>query len=143
MMTSAQTKALWRAIRKSSDRTLLRFFEEVQKKRLLTIRCPSCKKNVFPPRPFCPDCLNQEVEVTEHGGRGRVYAFTTMGEPSEGGKPMTVAMVELQGVEGRVFAAVDCPFEEMTIGMEVIVVYSQWEGMVVPWFRPLEPDERG
>ncbi len=135
-MTVTRSKALWRAIEKNGDKAMARFFEGLQQRRLLVIRCRSCDTLHFPPRAFCPDCLSEDVELEEHSGRGEVYSFTTMAQPSSRGNPITVAMVNLEGVEGRVFSRVKLPYEEMTIGMNVEVDYIELDGIVLHCFRP-------
>jgi hypothetical protein len=128
---------MWRAIKKNSDKTLYRFFEELQNKKLLVIRCSACDTFHFPPRSFCPDCLNEEVELVEHSGKGEVYAFTSVANESSSGKPITFAMVDLEGVEGRIFTMVEAPYEEMSMGMEVEAGYLEKENMVIPCFKPV------
>ena len=137
-MVTTESQALWRAIKKNSDKMLYRFFEEgLAQKKLLIIQCGSCNTYHFPPRSFCPDCLNEEVELVEHPGRGKVYAFTSMADKSSGGKPITYAMVDLEGVEGRIFTMIEAPYEEMSIGMEVEAGYLEKESMVILCFKPV------
>jgi len=45
-------------------------------------------------------------------------------------------MVDLEGVDGRMFTRVEAAYEEMAIGMEVTAGYLEKEGMVLPYFRP-------
>jgi len=133
-----ESRALRRAIKKNSDKMLYRFFEEgLAQKKLLIIQCDSCNTCHFPPRSFCPDCLSEKVELVEHTGRGKVYAFTSMVDKSCGGKPITYAMVDLDGVVGRMFTMVDTPYEEMSIGMEVEAGYLERDSMVIPCFKPV------
>lgn len=136
-MSSLGPKALLRAVAKNGDRAFSRFFEGLQQRKLVITRCHICGTCHFPPRPFCPDCFDQEVQFVEHPGRGRIYAYTAMADQSSGGEPITFAMVELEGVEGRFFTRIDAPYEEMTIGMEVEADYLEREGIVLPCFRPM------
>jgi len=137
-MITTESQALWRAIKKNSDKMLYRFFEEgLAQRKLLIIRCGSCDTFHFPPRSFCPDCLTEDVELVEHPGKGKVYAFTSMADQSSGGKPITYAMVDLEGVEGRIFTMVEAAYEEMSIGMEVEAGYLEKEDMVIPCFKPV------
>ena len=137
MMTS-QSKARWRAIKKNSDKMLYRFFEEgLAQRKLLIIQCSPCNTCHFPPRSFCPDCLTEDLKLTEHSGKGKVYAFTSMADKSSGDKPITYAMVDLEGVEGRIFTMIEAPYEEMSIGMEVEAGYIEKENLVIPCFKPV------
>jgi uncharacterized OB-fold protein len=106
----------------------------LQSKQLLVPRCVDCDVQFFPPGPVCPDCLGEEIEFVEHPGRGRIYAFTAMDNPFSGGESMTLAMIELQGVEGRIFARVDAPYEKLAVGMEVSMDYWEREGILLPCY---------
>ena len=75
--------------------------------------------------------------MVEHPGKGRIYAFTSMPGPSSKDQPTTLAMVELDGVEGRIFARVEAPYEEMAFGMEVEISYFDLDGIVLPGFKPV------
>ncbi len=141
-MSIAELKALWRAIEKNSDKGMSLFFEGLKQKTLLITRCHSCSTLYFPPQTSCPDCLTEDVTMVEHTGKGRVYAFTSMSGPSSKGQPVTLVMVELDGVEGRIFARVEAPYEEMAIGMEVEVNYFDLDGIVLPGFRPVSKESR-
>ena len=137
-MVTTESQALWRAIKKNSDKMLYRFFEEgLAQRKILIIQCGSCNTNYFPPRSFCPDCLTEDVKLLEHSGRGKVYAFTSMVVKSSGDKPITCAMVDLEGVEGRMFTMVEAPYEKMSIGMEVEAGYIEKEDLVIPCFKPI------
>ena len=135
-MTTPRSKALWRAIEKNGDKAMSRFFEGLQQHRIMISRCRPCNARHFPPRVFCPCCLREDVTFEEHSGRGTVYSFTTMVQPSLGGDPITVAMVELEGVKGRIFSRVEIPYTEMTIGMAVEVDYFEVDGICLHRFRP-------
>lgn len=136
-MSIGELKALWRAIEKNGDKGMSLFFQGLKEKTLLVARCHCCNTLYFPPQTSCPDCLTEDVTTVEHPGKGRVYAFTSMSGPSSKGQPVTLAMVELDGVEGRIFTRVETSYEEMAIGMEVEVNYFDLDGIVLPGFRPI------
>ncbi len=142
-MSLGESKALWRAIEKGGDKGLSHFFQGLKQKTFLIARCNSCNTLYFPPQTYCPDCLTEDVTMVEHPGKGKVYAFTSMSGPSSKGQPITLAMVELDGVEGRIFARVETPYEEMAIGMEVEVNYFNLDGIVLPGFRPVSNGSKG
>jgi len=136
-MTSFGSNALWRAINKNGDKAISAFFEGLQQRRLIISRCQSCNTSYSPPRTFCPECLSKKIDLEGHTGRGRVYSFTTMTQPSSHGNLITVAMVELDGVEGRLFSRVEVPYEGMIIGMAVEVDYFELNGIILHCFRPV------
>ncbi len=137
MMSQEELKALWRAIEKNSDKGMSLFFQGLKERTLFLSRCQSCNNLYYPPQISCPDCLTEDMTMVEHPGRGRVYAFTSMPDPSSKDQPITLAMVELDGVEGRIFARMEAPYEKMAIGMEVEVNYFDLDGIIMPGFRPV------
>jgi uncharacterized OB-fold protein len=140
MMSQGELKALLRAIEKNGDKGMSRFFDGLKEKTLLVNRCHSCNTLYFPPQTYCPDCLTEDVTMVKHPGEGRVYAFTSMPGSSSKDQPVTLAMVELDGVEGRIFARVEAPFEEMAVGMEVEINYFDLDGIIMPGFRPVSKE---
>jgi hypothetical protein len=52
--------------------------------------------------------------------------------------PYVVALVELEEGPTLMSNVIDCPVDEMRIGMPVEVVFDDWpEGVSIPKFRPL------
>jgi uncharacterized OB-fold protein len=60
-------------------------------------RCRSCQTVYFPPRPFCPDCNADDVEVFAASGRARLYSYVISHLPAPGFEPPhAIALVELE-----------------------------------------------
>jgi len=115
-----------------------RFFAELANERFMTTRCPACGITFFPPRTVCPDCLGEELEWVELPGTGTVYAFSQQHHAMYFTKPEVVAVVDLDGSEGRVFTLIDVAFEEAEIEMPVEVTYiASPFGPTVHRFRPV------
>lgn len=54
------------------------FFKNLKEGRLTTTKCKRCAKLLWPPRTVCPNCLSDELEWTDLGTKGELYAFTEM-----------------------------------------------------------------
>jgi len=52
------------------------FHDSVCEKKLTASRCVKCGAIYLPPRPICPACRSDEMEITNIKGRGRLVAFT-------------------------------------------------------------------
>jgi uncharacterized OB-fold protein len=135
-MGAWRSEAVSRAIAKNGDEAFERFFQGLQKRTLWVTECRLCDSRFFPPQTCCPDCLNIDVGFTVHSGEGVIYAFTSMADPAESRRTLSLAMVELEGVSGRIFTMVDVSYEDLKIGMKVSVDYVEREGLVLTCFRP-------
>lgn len=56
-----------------------KFFQELRDhKRLIGIRCPSCKKVYVPPRQICGPCFKKMDELVQVGPQGTLVAYTIL-----------------------------------------------------------------
>jgi uncharacterized protein len=76
---------------------------------------------------------------TPVSGRGRVVTFTVNHQPwiPELAEPYIVAIIELEEQAGLRFLSnvIDCPPDEVEIGMPVRVVFEQVEDVWIPLFE--------
>ncbi len=95
-----------------------KFIDSLNAGRLVTSRCASCRKTIWPPSDLCPSCLG-EVEWVELGRRGRLVEFS---ESFLVGKPSLFGLVELdEGV--RLVAKIECSdASKLKAGMPVEMV---------------------
>ena len=104
------------------------FWEATKQGTLLVQRCAKCRTWQYYPRPVCMRCMSRELEWREASGKGTIYSFTITRMPPEGfedWKPYAIASVELP--EGtRVMAHIlNCPLEELRIGMKVRAAFEK------------------
>src|SRR5262245_7733243 len=96
--------------------------------RLRMLRCATCGRFTHPPGPVCRHCLSPEVAPQELSGRGEVYTFTVNHQAWSERllAPYTIAIVELAEEPGLRLLTniVDCPPDEVRIGMPVEVVFE-------------------
>lgn len=96
-----------------------RFIDFLKAGRLVTSKCISCRKTIWPPSDHCPSCLGDEVEWVELEQRGRLIEYSEsflMDEPSLFG------LVELDdGI--RLVAKIECAdASRLRRGMPVAMV---------------------
>ncbi len=113
-------------------------------KRLAINRCDDCSRFHHPPKPICPFCWSSSLTLTEVSGRGTVHLamFLRQGAPapdvdySKG--PHPVVTVELEEQEALRFSStvVDCPLEDIRIGLPVELTWIERFGSPFPVFRP-------
>lgn len=110
---------------------------------LLVTRCRACGRMSAPLRPICPSCWSSELSPVPVSGRGIVHLLTFLhqgpaaqGVDYAGGFPL--AAIELAEQPGlRVEATVlDCPREQLRVGLEVELTWMDRDGAPWPAFRP-------
>ena len=119
-----------------------RFYWEAAKRGELAIqRCRACKTFVHPPRSECPRCASSDLGPERVSGRGAVHSFT-IGHHAASGVPTPFALVLVELDEQkdlRVLAnLLDCPLDQIRIGMRVAVTFEEvGGGVTLPQFRRL------
>ena len=116
--------------------------------KLLINRCDDCSRFHHPPKPVCPDCWSSNLTPTEVEGRGEVFLAMHLhqGAPAPGVDyekgPHPVVAVELEGLGGVRFSStvIDCPLEQVEIGLPVELTWIERYGAPFPVFRPRTND---
>ncbi len=57
------------------------FQESIEKGKLIGSRCRSCQALYLPPRPICPGCRSQDMEMVNFKGEGKLIAYTVISVP--------------------------------------------------------------
>ena len=117
------------------------FWDACRRHELRLQRCGACGRYWFPPGLVCPECLSDDWEWALTSGRGQVFSFVVMHRVYHKGfandVPYPVALIELE--EGPHFLSnlVDCPLDEIRIGLPVEVVFDEvTPEHTLPKFRP-------
>jgi uncharacterized OB-fold protein len=107
------------------------------------LRCRVCRTWVHPPSPVCPGCLGKDLAVEAVSGRATVLSYTLNHQPwvPAPDHPYAIAIVEIAEQPGLRLMTniVNCPPEEVRIGMPVRVLFEAHEDVHVPLFEPAEP----
>ena len=106
---------------------------------LLIHYCSACKRLFHPPAPICPHCTSFEVGPRAVSGLAKVITFTVNRQAwtPDLAQPYVVAIVQLAEQEDLTFLTniVNCPVEEVAIGMAVRVSFLQCEDVWIPLFE--------
>jgi len=116
------------------------YFAAARAGRLVVQRCTGCGALRFPPRELCSACLATEAAWQEVSGRGEVFSYYVMHQIYHPGfaaeVPYAVVVVKLEEGPKLTSNVVDCPLDEIAIGMPVEVVFEELSPEVtLPKFR--------
>ena len=108
------------------------------------LRCQSCGWWIHPPSPVCPVCLSKDVVPEVASGRAVVHTFTVNWQAwyPNLDPPYVVAIVDLPEQEGLRLTTniVGCEPDDVRIGMDVEVTFEEYDGVWLPFFRPVASD---
>ena len=117
------------------------YWDSARRHELHIQRCRTCGQHYFPPRDFCPSCFSFDVEWTKVSGRGTLYSFTVFHRPAPGFEedvPYNIALIDLEEGTRMMSTIVECPLEDLKIGMPVEVVFDDITTEVtLPKFKPV------
>ena|SRR5262245_58444012 len=129
---------------------LTKFFWDAATRRELWIqRCQTCKRYIHYPKPICRYCQSRNLAGEPVSGKATLYSWTIATQPFHpfwvDRVPYTIATVELVEQPRLMFMSqvVDCPEEELRIGMPLEVTFEELTPeLTVPFFRPVREDAR-
>ena len=109
-------------------------------------RCQECSYYVHPPVEFCPRCESRKVAAEAVSGHAHVVTFTVNHKQWMPGLPVpyVLALVAIDEQEDVRLATniVDCPPENVHIGMKVTVRFEPHDDVWVPLFAPRSENVR-
>lgn len=116
------------------------FWEGARDEKLLIQQCDTCRVYHHPPLPVCPSCGGRKLTASEVSGKGRVNSFTVVRHVFHQGfadqVPYVVGRIEL--VEQKdlylITNILECPPEDLYVGMAVHVVFEHREEGSLPQF---------
>ena len=120
------------------------FWEAVRRREFKLYRCTACGAWYWP-FAFCRNHSNEpfaaNIQLAEASGRGTVFSFNIHNvafDPAfRDDAPYVYALIELE--EGPMFATnvIECPPEDVAIGMPVEIIFQDVEeGVTLPKVRP-------
>jgi uncharacterized protein len=117
------------------------YWEACRRHELRIQKCRSCGTLRYYPRAVCPKCLSEDTEWMLASGRGTVYTHTATHQNQAPGfresLPYVLAYVTLEEGVQMLTNIVDCPPDEVKIGMPVEVTFVDVnDEIAVPFFRP-------
>ncbi|MEV4107100.1 bifunctional MaoC family dehydratase N-terminal/OB-fold nucleic acid binding domain-containing protein [Nonomuraea sp. NPDC049695] len=117
------------------------FWEGVKQGELRIQTCADCGELRHPPGPLCPRCRSVNRGHLVASGRGTLYSYVVHHHPPVPGRetPFVVGVVELPEGVRIVGNVVDCPIEEVAVGMPLRVTYRRMDDqLVLPMWTPGE-----
>ena len=109
-----------------------RFWREIpQRYNLIGNTCGSCGRVFFPPREACPDCRRKsmgQMKELKLSGKGEVFTYTIIHvgpDDFEEQIPYPIAIIQLDEGPRITAQIVDCPVEDVHIGMKVESVFRK------------------
>ncbi len=103
-------------------------------------RCQDCGYYIHPPAPICAKCYGRNMKPEAVSGRATVATFTINQQKwlPDLTVPYAIAIVELEEQKQLRLTTniVNCPLDEIEIGMKVRVVFEQQEDIFLPLFEP-------
>jgi uncharacterized OB-fold protein len=103
-------------------------------------RCRPCDELYFPPRPFCPRCLSDDVAWETLSGRGTLHTYLINHRPAPGfDGPYAIAVVQLDEGPRMMSNIVDVEQtpEALVLDMPLEVTFEERGKVHVPHFRPV------
>jgi len=118
------------------------YWSAAREGRLVIQRCTACGTHRHLPHVLCAACGSTACDWDVSEGRGTVFTYTVVTHPVHGAVvdvvPYAVVVVELDDC-GRVLVpsnVVDCPPDEVHVGMPVEVVFDRvTDEIAIPRFR--------
>ena len=104
------------------------WWEAVKRHELYVQKCRDCGDLRFHPRAQCTSCLSSRTEWIRCKGTGKIYTFTVTNQNQASGfrdsLPYVMAWVEVDEGLKMLTNIVDCPPEQVKIGMPVEAVFD-------------------
>jgi len=110
------------------------FFQELkERKKIMGIRCPKCRKIFLPPRPACGYCFVPNTEWVDLGDEGTLWGFTIVQfpflDPLTGENrpiPYGYGFIEMRGAATRLQHFVTASdLSKLRIGMGMRAVFRE------------------
>jgi uncharacterized OB-fold protein len=116
------------------------FWEGTRAGELRLQRCSACSHVYFPPRPFCPQCAAQDVQVLRASGRATLYSYVIHHRPTPGfTPPYSIAVVQLEEGPRMMtnIVEVEQTPQALLLDMPLEVTFEQLTDEIsLPLFRP-------
>jgi len=120
------------------------FWAGCKNRELLIRRCCKCKTYRIPPGPGCPEWGAMESDWVKIDGKGEIFSYTIVCSSNIPGfaetVPYNIVVVSLSEADDVNILSnlVDCPNEDIHVGMPVEVVFEDVPGgQTLPLFRPV------
>ncbi|GAA4610401.1 hypothetical protein GCM10023195_42660 [Actinoallomurus liliacearum] len=115
------------------------FWDGVRAGELRIQRCAECGRLRHPPGPMCPACHATKRDHVTASGHGTLHSYVVHHHPPVPGldPPFVVALVDLEEGVRVVGNLLDCPLDQVRIGMPLELVFQEVDDdLTLPQWRP-------
>lgn len=117
------------------------FFTGARERHLMIQRCSACGAVMWPVKTRCINCLGTDVTWIQASGQAQLYSFVVMHQIYHPGfaaeAPYNIAEVDLAEGLRIITNIVDCPNDQLHIGMPVEVTFEDLtDEITLPKFKP-------
>lgn len=117
------------------------YWDAIQRGELYLQRCDDCRSWVFYPSRWCRACYSSRLTWTRCAGKGVIYSYSIVHYPPSpafaADVPYVLAIVELAEGPRLMTNLVNCPLEEVAVGLPVrLCCEERAGGFKVPQFEP-------
>ena len=117
------------------------YWEAAKQGKLLIQKCGGCNRLRHFPTMGCPHCGTMKWTWVQASGKGTIYSWIIVHPPVlpafQDKVPYNVILVQLEEGTRMISNMVECPNDQIKIGMPVEVVFEKvTEQITLPKFRP-------
>ena len=118
------------------------FWAGTGEQQFLLQRCQRCGAKQFYPKPTCTTCGATELDWEPASGQATLHTYTIARRATHpkfnGAEPYVVAIVELEEGPRVTGNVVDCPVDDVRIGMPLELSWDDKgdDGICLPLWRP-------
>jgi len=116
------------------------YWQNISSGKLCLQYCPTCDKYIYYPRSLCPHCLQANWEWKELTGKGQVHSYTIVHVSAlpdfQNETPYIYALIELAEGVRMPSNLIDCPLDEVRVGLPVELAFIERNGKTLPVFKP-------
>ncbi|MGB9735837.1 MAG: Zn-ribbon domain-containing OB-fold protein [bacterium] len=113
-------------------KALEQFIGGLKERKILGVKCPTCKKVYVPPRTVCSTChkpIDKMVEISQEGTLKNFtisYVNIVNGEIKDAQEPYVIGLIKLKGASSLISAIVKAPsVDAIKTGMRVKAVWKE------------------
>jgi uncharacterized OB-fold protein len=124
--------------------TSLPFWDGCARGELLYQRCQDCAQPIFDPAPMCRWCNSTSLVWQPSAGLGAVYSWTVAWRPQSPAfhTPYCPAIIDMDEGYQILSNLIDCDVDDVHVGMGVQVAFQSFGPMTLPYFRPVDENDR-
>src|SRR5262245_45836805 len=116
------------------------FWDAAKRGELALQKCRDCGQFRWTPQLLCRNCHSQHYDWVKTSGRGTLYSYTIVHRAPLPAfeAPYGLGVVELEEGPLMLTNIVDCPLEELRVGLKVEVAFTPLDADITLYpFRPL------